>query len=64
MLRSLFAAALVFAAGTAVAAERWETIPTPPPMPKADESGMADVNGIKMYYTSGHEGRLKGFPNQ
>ncbi len=28
----------------------WKTLPDIPPMPKADESGLAPVNGIKMYY--------------
>ena len=41
--------AAVVSAG-AMAAERWLAIPQPPAMPKATESGMAGVNGIKMYY--------------
>jgi len=28
----------------------WKTLPDPPPMPQADESGLAPVNDIKMYY--------------
>ena len=28
----------------------WKTVPQMPPMPQADESGLANVNGIKMYY--------------
>lgn len=28
----------------------WKTLPDLPPMPKADESGLASVNDIKMYY--------------
>ena len=28
----------------------WKTLPVAPPMPKADESGVASVNDIKMYY--------------
>jgi pimeloyl-ACP methyl ester carboxylesterase len=56
MMRTLLAAALALAAGTAVAAERWETIPNPPPMPEAARSGMADVNGIRMYYALYGEG--------
>jgi len=28
----------------------WKTIPDAPPMPHADESGLASVNDIKMYY--------------
>ena len=28
----------------------WKTLPDAPPMPQADESGLAPVNDIKMYY--------------
>jgi hypothetical protein len=28
----------------------WKTLPEAPPMPPADESGLASVNDIKMYY--------------
>ena len=28
----------------------WKTLPDPPPMPLSDESGLAPVNDIKMYY--------------
>src|ERR1051326_468926 len=28
----------------------WKTLPEPPPMPHSDESGLASVNDIKMYY--------------
>src|SRR5882762_2360079 len=28
----------------------WKTLPEAPPMPQADESGLAPVNDIKMYY--------------
>src|SRR5437763_1907057 len=28
----------------------WKTLPDIPPMPKADQSGFAQVNDIKMYY--------------
>ena len=46
---------LVFALIVAVAApagadEVWQTLPKFAPMPKADESGMAPVNDIQMYY--------------
>ncbi len=34
----------------AAAAERWNTLPPLPPMPKPEQSGFAPVNGIKMYY--------------
>ncbi len=43
------AATLAFS-GAVLAAERWQTVPTPPPMPSAAESGYAPVNGIKMHY--------------
>lgn len=32
------------------ATEKWQTFMPPPAMPMADESGLADVNGIRMYY--------------
>jgi pimeloyl-ACP methyl ester carboxylesterase len=41
---------LFFGGQTAVAAERWQTLPHPPTMPKALKHGYAPVNGIKMYY--------------
>jgi pimeloyl-ACP methyl ester carboxylesterase len=40
----------------ASAAERWLTLPEPPPMPAARESGFAPVNGIRMYYAVYGEG--------
>lgn len=42
----------LFAIGAAAAnaAERWEQLPDPAPMPTAVKSGAAPVNGIKMYY--------------
>ncbi len=55
MLARLFAplALVVPLAGapvTAGAEELWMTLPEEPPMPKASETGAADVNGIKLYY--------------
>jgi pimeloyl-ACP methyl ester carboxylesterase len=35
---------------TTHAAQVWQTLPQPPPMPQPRESGMATVNGIRMYY--------------
>ncbi|MGQ0485487.1 MAG: alpha/beta fold hydrolase [Hyphomicrobiales bacterium] len=32
------------------AADLWKTVPPPAPLPKADESGLAPVNDIQMYY--------------
>lgn len=49
--------ALVLAPLSASAQQLWETIPAPPPMPAPEQSGMAPVNGIEMYYaTFGPEG--------
>ncbi|MBN9234455.1 MULTISPECIES: alpha/beta fold hydrolase [Phyllobacteriaceae] len=42
--------ALLIVSGAARAEERWLTLPEPAPMPKAEESGYAPVNGIQMYY--------------
>lgn len=42
-------AGMLLGAG-AHAAEPWQTLPKPPPMPEAQKSGLAPVNGILMYY--------------
>lgn len=34
----------------AFAAERWEVLPDPAPLPKAEKTGKAPVNGIELYY--------------
>ena len=47
---SFFIIAFVALASFAQAEDRWMTIPEPPAMPKASESGYAPVNGIQMYY--------------
>lgn len=39
------------------AVEKWQTFTAPPPMPVADESGLADINGIRMYYAIYGKGR-------
>jgi len=41
---------LAGAPATAGAEDLWMTLPEEPTMPKADEAGLADVNGIKLYY--------------
>jgi pimeloyl-ACP methyl ester carboxylesterase len=41
---------------TAHAAKIWQTLPQPPPMPQPRESGMAPINGIRMYYAVYGEG--------
>ncbi|UGY08610.1 alpha/beta fold hydrolase [Phyllobacterium pellucidum] len=47
----IYSLAVLFALTTSVfAAERWEQLPEPQPMPKANKSGTAPVNGIEMYY--------------
>jgi pimeloyl-ACP methyl ester carboxylesterase len=50
LLKSLLVIAALLAPGLAGAEERWQTLPQPAPMPKAEESGYAKVNGIDMYY--------------
>jgi pimeloyl-ACP methyl ester carboxylesterase len=51
------AAAILTLALPATAQEAWQTIPTPPAMPAPAASGLADVNGISMYYAAfGPEG--------
>nr|WP_316651299.1 alpha/beta hydrolase [uncultured Gellertiella sp.] len=54
MLKRIFAGLLLIAGLTAVAHadDRWKSLPELPPMPKADASGLAEVNGIKMYYAT------------
>lgn len=42
--------ALCLTAAAAQAEERWMSIPEPPAMPEAAESGLAPVNGISMHY--------------
>lgn len=34
----------------------WKTLPEPPPLPPADESGLAPVNDIKLYYAIFNKG--------
>jgi pimeloyl-ACP methyl ester carboxylesterase len=46
----VFVTLFLISAGFAAAEERWQTLPEPAAMPKADESGYAPVNGIQMYY--------------
>lgn len=49
-IAAILTAALLACA--AQAEEVWKTIPTPPAMPSATESGLASVNGIGMYYAT------------
>ncbi len=49
-MRAMAFAVIVGSALPAGAEEIWQTLPSFPPMPTADESGMAEVNDIKMYY--------------
>jgi pimeloyl-ACP methyl ester carboxylesterase len=49
-LLSFFVVAFIALASFAQAEDRWMTIPEPPAMPQASESGYAPVNGIQMYY--------------
>lgn len=50
MFRLLVAAAFSLCAVAAQAEMRWMSIPAPAPMPQATDSGIAQVNGISMYY--------------
>ncbi|MBB4065858.1 alpha/beta fold hydrolase [Gellertiella hungarica] len=54
MLKSLLAGLVVTLGlfSAAHADDRWKTLPDIPPMPKADRSGYADVNGIRMFYAT------------
>jgi hypothetical protein len=52
MQRTVVTALLAALIGSAPlhAEEAWEgNFTSPPPMPEADQSGLADVNGIKMH---------------
>ena len=49
-LLSFVVVAFIAFAGLAKAEDRWMTLPEPPAMPQASESGYAPVNGIQMYY--------------
>ncbi len=61
-LKGLLLALIVFALGClgVVGDERWYRFNPPPPLPRADESGFAAVNGIRMYYAV--YGKGKGSP--
>ena len=39
-------------ASPALSEDRWMTVPKPPAMPEAASTGLAEVNGIKMYYAT------------
>jgi pimeloyl-ACP methyl ester carboxylesterase len=58
-LKGLLLAIVVFALGALgiVGDGRWNRFNPPPPMPPADRSGFADVNGIRMYYAVYGAGR-------
>lgn len=51
-LTSCLASLFALAAVAAHAEDRWMTVPHPGPMPGALASGLAEVNGIKMYYAT------------
>jgi len=52
MRKLLFVAMLAILAFPAQAAERWLTLPPTPTLPKADTSGYAPVNGIRIWYAT------------
>jgi pimeloyl-ACP methyl ester carboxylesterase len=47
---AFFLAFALFAAGAAAAEPQWLTLPPTPTLPKAEQSGLAPVNGIKVWY--------------
>ena len=51
-LASLVAPALFLVATAAAAEDRWMAVPDAPAMPAPVAAGLADVNGIKMYYAT------------
>ena len=57
LLHAAVAAGIGLAALTAQAAEVWQTLPEPAPMPKPAESGAVPVNDIQMYYAVFGTGR-------
>jgi pimeloyl-ACP methyl ester carboxylesterase len=46
----ILCALFLLSALPAPAAERWQELPEPAPLPKAAKTGMAPVNGIELYY--------------
>lgn len=52
MRTAALALAAALLAVSAHAEDRWMTVPKPPAMPEAASSGLAEVNGIKMYYAT------------
>jgi pimeloyl-ACP methyl ester carboxylesterase len=50
MIRTVFVALCL--TSPAMAEDRWMTIPAPAPMPAPASTGMADLNGIQMYYAT------------
>jgi len=47
----IFCALLLLSAAPALAAERWQELPEPAPLPQAAKIGKAPVNGIELHYT-------------
>ena len=54
VISAVFSAVLLLIAslGSAIAAERWETLPPTPPPAAGEKTGFAEVNGIKLYYAT------------
>ena len=56
-LRNLLAAIMLIASAAAAhAAPQWLTLPATPTLPSAAQSGLAPVNGIKIWYASFGQG--------
>ncbi len=47
----IFCALFFLAAAPALAAERWQELPEPAPLPQAAKTGKAPINGIELHYT-------------
>jgi len=48
---NILCALFIFTAAPAFAAERWQELPDPAPLPQATKTGAAPVNGIELHYS-------------
>src|SRR6185312_16309192 len=61
-MRAILFALAMLTATPAFAAQPWLTLPPTPTLPKADVSGLAPVNGIKLWYAEFGQSTGKGEP--
>lgn len=52
MMRTMLVFAMMLFSALAEAEDRWMSVPHPPRMPEATESGRAKINGIDMYFAN------------